>query len=598
MNFMLNCQQICGHDCVNFFHILCRDIGIWLTYGVLIPTLFCTVIAVAICKYTNKEFQFLHEKASNTFDKIMVLIFSTFLGIAATWGFMILLEKIVPYLSYNEETKTVMSNVFNIHYERLISIYVGMITFSYALLMPKHTDLRLWQISDESAALVHHSILKIVIISYIIACIALIGVSFHSIKQTALGFICDTMCSILLCGYYFFIMLKYHDKIAQTFINVQSSDYSIAAKLTSFINNKFVFIALLGMIGIIINDYSLKQEPINFYQNIINIYEFIVVLYLVQSGLSWTINQFITRIEKLQASAIRRRKNLIWICDVTVMMLYFSIVSYILTFLNIQFSTYIFRSKIVGSALIVFISLMIYRAFGEFVEAYKECSFKSFLPILSIIFYFALFCITGLILLDNFGIETTPILATFATINLGISLAAKDIIQAFIQGIILLVEKDIQIGDVVIINDIKGVVEKISVRILTLRCSDGSLQVIPYNHVNIITNFSRGYNVMYEQLRVCDAKDVDIAINLLKTTASKLLQEPQYNNMTYGSIQIEGLAPFDFAGFGIKWSLMTTNTTISTIFRDELYFELHKAFIEKGIKLPTGTQYELITSKQ
>ena len=95
-------------------------------------------------------------------------------------------------------------------------------------------------------------------------------------------------------------LIKNHKLITNSFTIADSSEYSIAAKLTSYISDKFVLIATAGMFGMIIGDFALSQPPVRFYECLFDIYQFIMMLYLLQFVLSMIINKFISRIEQLE----------------------------------------------------------------------------------------------------------------------------------------------------------------------------------------------------------------------------------------------------------------------------------------------------------
>lgn len=559
----------------------------WHTLGIGMFVVCAMAIAAAVVflvsrRFIDRELNILYTKKYTLFDKLMVVISSTLLsslliGVCA-FGVGAFAKSYLPHL--------------DIYYEKIIVIYTTVLTLGYSLIAPNHSKLRLIGITAEKAHNTWSTLVRIISISFCLISLGLLITNIttnNDILHTE-----EWVINLIICAYYSIEFSKSRKAIASSFTITKTSEYSIAEKLTSFINNKFVFISLAGMIGMIVSDYALSKRTVLFYEDMFNIYQFIIVLYLLQLALSTIINKFVNRIELLENHETSRRKNLIWICDVTVTMTYFIVVCYVLQYIGIDVVTYLFHSKIIGSLLVIFISSVLYSAFKEFMNAYQDSNFKSFFPLLSVIFNFILFSITILVILENIGIGIAPILASFTVINAAIAWAAQDVLKSFIQGIMLLIEKGLVIGDYVDINGTAGVVEKLSVRVVSLRCTDGGVMIIPYSQVNAITNFSRGYNVVRDVLRICDPKDIPETIQLLDDTSKKILLNEKYRNNVFGKIEIEGIGPYEGHGIEIRWSLTTANGTVSFLFKNELYLEMAQLLRSRNIRIPVGQIYEKI----
>lgn len=542
------------------------------------------IISLVARRFIDRELNILYTKKYDSFDKMIVIVSSTLLAMLLTGICTFELGVLLQHYSFDIDP----------YYEKLMVTYTTILTLTYSLMMPNHSKLRFFKMPDENAKKICQTLSRIVFISFCLVSIGLISTSITT--NAKIVRIEECLLSLISCEYYFIELFTNRKAIAKTFAIAESSEYSIATKLTSFISDKFIFFILVGACGIIVSDYSSSRTFSHFYEDLFNIYQFVLILYLLQFGLSSTINKFIERIENLEKKEANRKKNLVWICDITVMLIYFSVACYILNLIGIDAVKYMFHSQITSCILTIFITLVLHRTCREFIEVYKGSSFKGFLSLASIVFNFILFAVAGLIILENLGIQTMPLLASFTAINVAVGFAAQECIKSFLQGIMLLVEKDLLIGDYVTINDMSGTVEKLSVRVLNLRCIDGSIKIIPYSHVNSFTNFSRGYHVARDVMRICDPKNINEAIRLLKETSVEILKQEKYKNKIYGKIDIDGIEPYNGNGIEIKWSLMTANNVISLYFKDELYMEMSQLLRSKNIQIPVGRIYEKISS--
>ena len=83
--------------------------------------------------------------------------------------------------------------------------------------------------------------------------------------------------------------------------------------------------------------------------------------------------------------------------------------------------------------------------------------------------------LTLLQILTIFDIPYQPILASAGILGVGIGLGAQSIFKDMINGILILVEDQFNVGEVVTIAGLKGTVEDLSLRSTRLRDGDGTL---------------------------------------------------------------------------------------------------------------------------
>ena len=82
--------------------------------------------------------------------------------------------------------------------------------------------------------------------------------------------------------------------------------------------------------------------------------------------------------------------------------------------------------------------------------------------------------------LELWGIKVGPIIAGLGLFGVAVALGAQDLFKNLISGILVLVERRFEVGNVIEVEGvIEGVVEKISFRSTTIRKFDKSLCTIP-----------------------------------------------------------------------------------------------------------------------
>ena len=99
--------------------------------------------------------------------------------------------------------------------------------------------------------------------------------------------------------------------------------------------------------------------------------------------------------------------------------------------------------------------------------------------------------ITFIMILKEIGFDITPILASAGIVGLAIGFGAQTLFKDVISGFFLLIENQFNEGDTVSILDKKGTVEKISLRVVSIRDKNGALHIIPNGSIAMVSNFSK-----------------------------------------------------------------------------------------------------------
>ncbi len=102
--------------------------------------------------------------------------------------------------------------------------------------------------------------------------------------------------------------------------------------------------------------------------------------------------------------------------------------------------------------------------------------------------------VSTLILLGLLGFNIAPLIASAGIAGLAISLGAQTFIKDFISGFLILIENQFGVGDEVKIGIVSGTVENITLRSVTVRGADGSLNIVPNGDIRIVANLSRDWS--------------------------------------------------------------------------------------------------------
>lgn len=87
----------------------------------------------------------------------------------------------------------------------------------------------------------------------------------------------------------------------------------------------------------------------------------------------------------------------------------------------------------------------------------------------------AVWLIAVFMLLGEFGLNLGPLIASAGVIGVALGLGAQTIVRDVLSGILMLIEDQYGVGDQVDVLEIKGKVEKVGLRITSVRSADGTL---------------------------------------------------------------------------------------------------------------------------
>ena len=112
-----------------------------------------------------------------------------------------------------------------------------------------------------------------------------------------------------------------------------------------------------------------------------------------------------------------------------------------------------------------------------------------------------------------------PLLASAGVAGVAIGLAAQTIVKDVLNGILILIEDQYNVGDVVTLAGMTGTVDTMTLRNTTLRGFDGTLYIIPNSQITNVANQSRDYSVATLNVSVDFSANPDQVIPLLKKIA-------------------------------------------------------------------------------
>jgi len=187
--------------------------------------------------------------------------------------------------------------------------------------------------------------------------------------------------------------------------------------------------------------------------------------------------------------------------------------------------------------------------------------------------------------MSTLGVDITPLLAAAGVVGIAVGFGAQKLVQDVINGLFILFQDTISVGDVVDVGGHAGLVEKISVRTIGLRDLAGNVHTIPFSEVHTITNMTKEYSYADLSIGVAYRENVDDVMELVRQIGAELEADPEYGQYMLEPIEVLGVDAFADSAVIIKARIKTKSLKQWYVRREFNRLMKHR-FDELGIEIP------------
>lgn len=197
---------------------------------------------------------------------------------------------------------------------------------------------------------------------------------------------------------------------------------------------------------------------------------------------------------------------------------------------------------------------------------------------------YVIYVVVVLVTLSAAGIDITIIITASAALFVGLGLALQELFQDILGGIFIIVDKSLQVGDIVEVDEKVGKVFEIKLRTTRAITRDDKVIVIP-NHKfisDIVFNYTQNHRTTREKVSVGVAYGSDVALvtQLLEDVANEeklVLKKPK---------------PFvlfdDFGDSALLFSVhfFTNNSFNDPKIKSNIRYAINTKFMENNVSIP------------
>jgi len=178
-----------------------------------------------------------------------------------------------------------------------------------------------------------------------------------------------------------------------------------------------------------------------------------------------------------------------------------------------------------------------------------------------------LLLVAVLLTLNEF-ISVTPLLGGAAILGLAVSFGAQSLVKDFFAGFFILMENQFLVGDKIEAAGKVGVVERLTLRTVTIRDVEGTVHIIPNGQITILSNRTRGWSRAIVDITVSYRNDIDAVIAAMRDEARKFSKDPEWSQMFDAAPEVAGVESLGDTGVVVRTLLRTQPGVKSEIARE------------------------------
>ncbi len=172
-----------------------------------------------------------------------------------------------------------------------------------------------------------------------------------------------------------------------------------------------------------------------------------------------------------------------------------------------------------------------------------------------------------------------------AALGAGLGFGAQNIVKDVLNGLFMVAEDQVGVGDVVDVGEATGTVETVGIRVTSIRDIDGTLWFVRNGEILRVGNKSQGWARVIIDLPAPYHSDVEAVQATLLAAANSMAKSAQWRRKIIEKPEIWGLETISAEALVVRLVMKTRPADQWDVAR-ELRFQLKQALDHMGVDLP------------
>lgn len=188
-------------------------------------------------------------------------------------------------------------------------------------------------------------------------------------------------------------------------------------------------------------------------------------------------------------------------------------------------------------------------------------------------------------ILENFGINMKPILATAGVLGVAVGFGGKKFVEDLFTGLSIILTGQLRVGDYVTVNNSTGTVEKITLTMIVIRAYNGDVHFMRNGQIDTVINQTKNFSYPLFRIGVAYKTNITHVIEVLKDLGREIKENPDYSKFILSDIEVCGLDAFKDSSIEILARIKTTPQEQWMIKR-KFNQMIKERFEKEGIEIP------------
>ena len=193
--------------------------------------------------------------------------------------------------------------------------------------------------------------------------------------------------------------------------------------------------------------------------------------------------------------------------------------------------------------------------------------------------------IVVLMVLADVGVSVTPLIASAGILGAALGFGAQSVVRDVLNGLFMVFEDQLGVGDIVNVGEVSGVVERLGIRVTEIRDVDGTLWFVRNGEILRVGNYSQDWARVVVDLPVPYESDIDAVKDTLLTAAKAFSARPEWRRKVLEDPEVWGLESISAEALIMRLVLKVRGGEQWTAKR-ALHEDLKSALDTAGIDVP------------